>query len=943
MSHYRILEKLGDGGMGVVYKAEDTRLRRKVALKFLPTGLAGHPLALARFEREAHAASALNHPHICTVYEIEEVDGQPFLVMELMEGTTLKHLIEAGAGQPEVSSAPIGPGRAPQGVPLPSDKLLDLAIQIADGLDAAHVAGIIHRDIKPANIFVTKRGDAKILDFGVAKFTQGSGIAPVLPEYASSRPEDEVPEDTPASANKHPQLTIAGAAIGTAAYMSPEQARGEGVDARTDLFSFGAVLYEMATGRQAFSGPSPVEIRDAILNRSSTSAIQLNPKLPIRLAEIINKALEKDRELRYQRAAELRADLKRLKRQTETGRRTVVADLRPGIEQVGVRFHLPHRVMIALAGAVVISGTALAYWFHCRPYGGTLAMKERRLTINSIENPAYEGAISPDGKYLAYSDKMGVHLQVAQSGETFNLPQPAGAKMDLDGWSPNGWFPDSTQFVAMGTKDEMHQSAWVFSVLGGPPLKLRDHADAWSVSPDGKRVAFGTGDGFRFRREIWVMGARGEDVRRLVNGSDDSGYCWTQWSPDGKRLAFVKYHRLPEKVACSIESLDLQGGQPITLVPDLGQCNNGRNRFVWLSTGRVVYIRIGPDAGWLEGNLWDIQVDPRTGMPVSSPRQITNWAKILPSDISGTSDGKQLAVGKSYFYGYIYVGELEAGGHHLKSPRLLTREESLNTLYGWMPDSKAVLFWSDRNDTFGIYKQGLDESIPQAITTGPDFKEAPVVSPDGSWVLYLSRTGLYRNPATLERIMRVPVSGGTPELVLEARGIGFPLCAHSPAGSCVMSEPSPDQEQIVFSALDPLKGRGREITRLNKKLAESSSWDLSPDGSQFAIMQSDLEVEPIKILSLSGGKTREFNVKGWKGLEGLVWTADGKGLLVSYSPNPPGSALLRVDFDGNAQVIWEKKGTDTDIWPGATPSPNGRYLAMQGFPWGSNLWVLENF
>ena len=731
--------------------------------------------------------------------------------------------------------------------------------------------------------------------------------------------------------------------MGTAAYMSPEQARGEGVDARTDLFSLGAVLYEMATGRQAFSGPSPVEIRDAILNRSSTSAIQLNPKLPIRLAEIIDKALEKDRELRYQRASELRADLKRLKRETETGRRTVVADLRPGIEQVGVRFHLPHRVMIALAGAVVISGTALAYWFHSRPYGGTPAMKERRLTINSIENPAYEGAISPDGKYLAYSDKIGVHLKVAQTGETFNLPQPAGAKMDLDGWSPNGWFPDSTQFVAMGTKDEMHRSAWVFSVLGGPPLKLRDDADAWSVSPDGKRVAFGTGDGFRFRREIWVMGARGEDARRLVNGSDDSGYCWTQWSPDGKRLAFVKYHRLPEKVACSIESLDLQGGQPITLVPDLGQCNNGRNRFVWLSTGRVVYVRIGPDAGWLEGNLWDIQVDPRTGMPVSTPRQITNWAKILPSDISGTSDGKQLAVGKSYFYGYIYVGELEAGGHHLKLPHLLTREESLNTLYGWMPDSKAVLFWSDRNNTFGIYKQGLDESIPQAITTGPDFKEAPVVSPDGSWVLYLSRTGLYRNPATLERIMRVPVSGGTPELVLEGRGIGFPLCAHSPAGSCVMSEPSPDQEQIVFSALDPLKGRGREITRLNKKLAESSSWDLSPDGSQFAIMQSDIEDEPIKILSLSGGKTREFNVKGWKGLDGLVWTADGKGLLVSYAPNPPGGALLRVDFDGNAQVIWEKKGTDTDIWPGATPSPNGRYLAMQGFPWASNLWVLENF
>src|ERR1017187_2094286 len=319
LSHYRILEKLGGGGMGIVYKAEDTRLRRKVALKFLPTGMAGHPLALARFEREARAASALNHPHICTIYDIEEADGQPFLAMELMEGKTLKRLIEEGAGQAEVAPGQTGPVRAPPGVPLQNDKLLDLAIQIADGLEAAHAAGIIHRDIKPANIFVTKRGDAKILDFGLAKFIQGPGIPAAPPDDATNRPQGEVPSGQLTSTIEPSHLTIAGAAMGTAAYMSPEQARGEELDARTDLFSFGAVLYEMATGQRAFNGTTSGEIRDAILKREATPARSLNPAIDLRLQSIIERALQKDRDLRYQDASDLRADLKQLRRDSDSG------------------------------------------------------------------------------------------------------------------------------------------------------------------------------------------------------------------------------------------------------------------------------------------------------------------------------------------------------------------------------------------------------------------------------------------------------------------------------------------------------------------------------------------------------------------------------------------------------------------------------------------------
>ncbi len=508
VSHYRILEKLGGGGMGVVYKAEDTKLHRFVALKFLPEEMSRNHQALERFQREAQAASALNHPNLCTIYDIDEHGVHPFIAMELLEGQTLRERL--GSTKFENRNSKFSSGALAVG------ELLELAIQVADGLDAAHAKGIVHRDIKPANVFITTRGQAKILDFGLAKLTVGA-----TRRVAQGGRGDASPlQDTPTATLEPEHLTSPGATVGTVAYMSPEQARGEEVDTRTDLFSLGAVLYEMATGRQAFSGATSATVFTAILRDQPPQPSQVNPELPVELDRIIDKALEKDRDLRCQTAAEMRADLKRLKRNTDSSRGAAAVpaagrDIGEGPapahgsdsekasrqdagatgessdSQIIASLLKRHmKSIMALTGGGIVLAAVIIYALYRASIHAPAPPSALEFTRVTGSGDVRQADISPDGKYVAYvretGGKQSLWLKQLATGSDVQI-----ATLDED--CPGVAFSPDGNYVYFVRKDRLKLSGDLYQLpsLGGTPRKvLAGISSPPAFSPDGQRIAF---------------------------------------------------------------------------------------------------------------------------------------------------------------------------------------------------------------------------------------------------------------------------------------------------------------------------------------------------------------------------------------------------------------------------------------------------------------------
>jgi Tol biopolymer transport system component/tRNA A-37 threonylcarbamoyl transferase component Bud32 len=787
ISHYRVIEKLGGGGMGVVYKAEDTALGRFVALKFLPEDLAQDPQALERFRREARAASALNHPNICTIHEIGKHDDQTFIVMEFLDGMTLKARIA--------------------GKPLDVETTLSLGIEIADALDAAHSAGIVHRDIKPANIFATKRGHAKILDFGLAKLSLKT--QPVL----DGAPTVEIVEE---------HLTSPGATLGTVAYMSPEQVKGQELDSRTDLFSFGAVLCEMSTGTLPFRGDTSGLVFEAILNRAPVSPRRLNPQVPPRLEEIINKALEKDRDLRYQHASDIRTDLQRLKRDSESARVQV------GQLKTTPRRWLPWRILAAACGIAVV---AVLFVIGVRWKGSSPALHTTLSQVTFAEGVEEYPAWSPDGKALLYAGEVGNIRKIFRkdlvSGQNSQLTHGDSDELQPT-WSPDG---KQTAFVRArqsGVKlqpgDVFGQfqdgDVWVLDLASGEESKLVENAFNPAYSPDGQHIAVDAS--WAGPRRIWLLDRQGHNPQQVTTDtSEEVDHLAPAWSPDGRKIVFQNLVRT--KFDIRVVNLDSKEMNWITndFLINLRPSWSLSGRFIYFSSyrsgginvwrapvtadgtlsgslqqvttgaGQDVEVAVSPDSKRLayatlrqNADIWRLPVSPQTGLPSGTPEAVISTTR---EDSRGawSPDGNMIAFNSDR------AGDMNIWLFTLadSNTRQLTTGHGGDFQPNWSPDEKRIAFFSSRSGSPNIWEAEIANGTLRRLTSNSGVNVNPFYSPDGTLIAYQSdKSGrlevwvMNADGSSPRRLTNVGITGHFMRWTSDGSGIVFRCtCSGKPA------------------------------------------------------------------------------------------------------------------------------------------------------------------
>jgi serine/threonine protein kinase len=851
ISYYSVLGKIGGGGMGVVYKAEDTRLGRFVALKFLSDDLAHAHQALERFNREARAASALSHPNICTIYDIGEHAGRAFIVMEFLEGTTLKHLTEKG--------------------PVKIEEILNLSIEIAGALDAAHAKGIIHRDIKPANVFVTKVGHAKILDFGLAKH---------VPERAEPEAATIVSEDA---------LTGPGTAVGTVAYMSPEQAAGEDLDLRSDFFSFGTELYEMCTGRPAFSGNTSAMVFDAILHKAPVPPVRLNSEVPLELDRIISKALEKDRKLRYQTASEMAADLNRLRRDIGSGQGNVM----PNFSQVATRSpssalspRRPRRQVYAIGTAAVIILATLGYFL--RP-----ALPPPRITgYSQITHDGQQksfsgqatGTVLTDGSRLFVQENVNGRFIIAQvsaaGGESVPIPTP------FANVTPLNISPDKSELlVGSFTGTELNQQLWALPVLGGSPRRVTD-LPGW----DGTWLPNGN---FLIASNNELVEISHSSAHKFATLPDYS--YWFRWSPDHQVIRFTVSE---EKGTHSLWELSSSGGVPHRIFPAMTGTQHDKGS--WTPDGKYFLFEVFRQN---RTDLWAIRekgdlLHKVDHLPVRLTSGPLSFEGLQPS-----ADGKKI-----YAVGVQPRAELVE--YDAKSGQFVPYLEGASiTDASFSRDGQWVAYvtypdhilWRSRVN-------GTDKLQLTSLLFGGAF--LPRWSPDGTQIAFSGG-----DPGHDVRLYVISASGGTPRLL--------------PIGEFNAIGPSwlPDGNTILFT---DVKGNSEtqtikmaNITTLQTTVLPDSN-DLfvpvaSPDGHYIA--GASIDGQKLLLFDFKSGKWSELlrTDVGW-----VNWSKDSKYIYfdTGLSPNP---AVYRVRvFDRKLERLARVQGFRRVVlgrlpWSGLTP------------------------